>query len=403
MNNIFSHLLTNPKTDLQRQAQESFKNLTLPTTRQEHWKYTRLGRLQHLTFVKNHQIDLKELEKITWFSDYHLLFINGKLQEQYTVLPKNCHLERNTTEAFDLNLGLFNNLNTFFNTANTAFTDDALILKVADHQIIDQAIHILYLQQGNLEIIQPKLSILLGKNSELTCIQEFKSDQAQECLTNIQVQIELQEDAKMQNILIQHEDLSAFHIQDLRVKQEKNSFFKQHHFLMGGALVRNNIHILCANTHTETELNGIFVGKNEQVLDNHLFLEHAKEQQNSYQLYKGVLTDKARGVFNGKIKIYPNAQKINGFQSNKNILLSENAIIDTKPELEIEADDVKCSHGTTTGQIDKNALFYLQARGLDRKTAYQLLLEAFFNECLNKLNQENVKNYLSQAIQHHLD
>jgi Fe-S cluster assembly protein SufD len=202
--------------------------------------------------------------------------------------------------------------------------------------------------------------------------------------------------------MIEREHVDAFNISTLRIQQERSANVASHSLLLGGGLVRNNVHPVLAGEGGECLINGLFVGEGRQHLDNYMHVEHASPHCSSRQFYNGILDGHAHGVFHGRIVVHKDAQKTDAKQTNRNLLLSDDAQIDTKPQLEIYADDVKCTHGATIGQIDENALFYLRSRGIDEISARRLLLMAFASECLERMAAGPARDYSERLIHEHL-
>jgi Fe-S cluster assembly protein SufD len=202
--------------------------------------------------------------------------------------------------------------------------------------------------------------------------------------------------------MVEREHPEAFNISTLRIQQERSANVASHSLLLGGGLVRNNVHPVLAGEGGECLINGLFVGDGRQHLDNYMHVEHASPHCNSRQFYNGILDGKSHGVFHGRIVVHKDAQKSDAKQTNRNLLLSDDAQIDTKPQLEIYADDVKCTHGATIGQIEENALFYLRSRAIDERTARRLLLMAFAGECLERMKPGLARDHAEQLIHQHL-
>jgi len=198
--------------------------------------------------------------------------------------------------------------------------------------------------------------------------------------------------------MIEREHKQSFNISTLRIEQGRNANVASHSVLLGGGIVRNNVHPVLAGEGSECLINGLFVGTGKQHLDNYMLVEHASPHCSSRQFYNGILDENAHGVFHGRIIVHKDAQKTDAKQTNRNLLLSDNAQIDTKPQLEIYADDVKCTHGATIGQIEENALFYLRSRGIDEVSARRLLLMAFANECLDRMREDSVRNGIERLL-----
>src|SRR5215472_16406468 len=202
--------------------------------------------------------------------------------------------------------------------------------------------------------------------------------------------------------MIEREDVEAFNVSTLRMEQGRSSSIASHSVLIGGALVRNNVHPVLAGEGGECLINGLFIGNGSQHLDNYMLVEHAQPHCGSRQFYNGILDGSAHGVFHGRIVVHKDAQKTDAKQTNRNLLLSAQAQIDTKPQLEVYADDVKCTHGATIGQIEENPLFYLRSRGIDEASARRLLLLAFASECLGRMREGPARTHVEQLIGHSL-
>ncbi|MGB0124369.1 MAG: Fe-S cluster assembly protein SufD [Silvibacterium sp.] len=206
------------------------------------------------------------------------------------------------------------------------------------------------------------------------------------------------ENAVVAHHMIECENRKTFHVSTLRIQQERNANVSSHSALTGGALVRNNVHPVLAGEGGECLINGLFIGDDHQHLDNYMLVEHVSPRCGSHQFYNGILSGSAHGVFHGRIIVHKDAQKTDAKQTNRNLLLSDDAQIDTKPQLEIYADDVKCTHGATIGQIDENALYYLRSRGIDESSARELLLFAFAGECLGRIRSGPAREHIERIV-----
>ena len=244
--------------------------------------------------------------------------------------------------------------------------------------------------------VQPRNLIILGKHAKATVIEHYVGGEEQFSFTNTVTEIIAHDGAALDYYKVQQE--KEFHIGGTHVNQYRNSQIEAHTITTGGALIRNDMVTNLAAEGAEVAMYGLYLGHNQQHIDNHTLIKHAKSYTRSEENYRGVLNDQARGVFNGKVIVSKDAQKIEASQSNANLLLSDDAEIDTKPELEIYANDVKCSHGATVGQLDKNALFYLRTRGLDRITAQNTLTYAFFGDILKKIKFMPIRKQLEHDI-----
>jgi Fe-S cluster assembly protein SufD len=225
-------------------------------------------------------------------------------------------------------------------------------------------------------------------------VEDYVSVKSGVMFSNVVTELVVGEGAVVAHYMIEREDMQALNVSTLRIQQERNANVESHSVLLGGALVRNNVHPVLAGEGGECLINGLYIGKGRQHMDNYMLVEHAKPHCNSRQFYNGILDEQAHGVFHGRIIVHKDAQKTDAKQTNRNLLLSDEAQIDTKPQLEIYADDVKCTHGATIGQVEENALFYLRSRGLDEAAARRLLLYAFASECLDRMRTGPVRTYL---------
>ncbi len=226
----------------------------------------------------------------------------------------------------------------------------------------------------------------------------YFSDDATGCFSNVVTEIEVAENAHLDIDKLQLENETALQIASEYVTQARDSHFDINTITLNGLLVRNGLNIAVDGQNCETHLNGMYLTKDNQHVDNHTIVDHLQPNCESFELYKGVMNDKSTGVFNGKVFVRKDAQKINAYQSNGNVLLSDNATINSKPELEIYADDVKCSHGSTTGQLDEEAIYYLRTRGISAKAAREMLIAAFVGDVLEKIINEEVLSFIQQIL-----
>jgi Fe-S cluster assembly protein SufD len=242
--------------------------------------------------------------------------------------------------------------------------------------------------------------IIANSFSNSSIIETYSSiDNSKEYILNSLAEVIVYENASINYYKLQNEDQIASQINTTQVNQFQNSHFDTNTVTLGGKWLRNNLNIVLKGSNSESHLNGLQILKKNQHVDNHTLVDHQMPHCESNQLYKGILNDKSNGVFNGKIFVRKDAQKTNAYQSSKNMLLSDDATMNTKPQLEIYADDVKCSHGSSTGQIDPSALFYLRARGLSPESAKSLLMYAFAVDVIQTIKVESYKNYLEGLIE----
>ncbi len=287
-----------------------------------------------------------------------------------------------------------------FIALNTAFSEKGLFIQI--RSVLSKPLHILNISSaGETALLNARQLVVADANTEATVIESFVSDagQAANLFHNHLTEVLVGENAKLQSYRLQVEGLRTFQVNTTQAEVKRYGNYTTHTFTFGGALVRNNLNVVLADDLCEAHLNGLFITNGSQLTDNHTLVDHRKPNCQSNELYKGIAKDKSTGVFNGKIFVRKDAQKTNAYQSSKNILLSDEASINTKPQLEIYADDVKCSHGTSTGKVDENALFYLKARGIGEESARRLLLQAFAQELIDNITVESLQKKVLAAFE----
>lgn len=381
-------------TELQQKAKTVLETTPFPTTRSEAWKYTRVTKIRNGQFaiqpmhlaINQHQIDSTAIS---------LVFVNGYFAPHLSssVIPAGVKLVALSQMSEQERLVLGNELpleGHIFNAFNTAYATDGISIQIEAKVNLEQSIEITHISTGKNVLSTVRNSIQCGAFSKVHITQQFVSENAGNCFANVVCEISVGENAQLTIDKLQIEDDSAFHISTEEVQQAAHSNFTINTITLNGGLVRNNLHINVNGSNCETNLNGAYILKGNQHVDNHTVVDHKVPHCLSNELYKGVIDGKATAVFNGKVFVRKDAQKINAFQSNANVLLSDDATIDSKPELEIYADDVKCSHGSTTGQLDEEAIFYLRARGIGEKAARQLMVGAFVGDVFEKIENEAI-------------
>jgi Fe-S cluster assembly protein SufD len=288
-----------------------------------------------------------------------------------------------------------------FADLNTAFAEDGVVVLLAPGRILDEPIHIAHLTAGSGP---PKVSygrtlIVAGRGSECRLVESFTSPEASASLTNAVTEVVVEDNALVDRYKLQQEGASALHVATLAVRLGRDARFVDHSLSFGAALSRNDIDVRFDAEGGDCELDGLFVVDGRRVADTHSRIEHAQPHCSSRELYKGVLDGQARGVFNGLVVVRPGAQKTDAWQMNRNLLLSREALVHSTPQLEILADDVKCKHGSTTGQLDSNALFYLRSRGVGEAEARSLLTWAFASDLVRKLGIEPLRRAVGRQLQ----
>jgi Fe-S cluster assembly protein SufD len=401
---------------LRRRAIDSFQRLGWPGPKQEAWKYTPIAKAISEGFT----IDLTESSaapaaveidrlRIPGLAGPLVVLVDGDYSESLsdtvnlvpgiTVSSLGAAI-REFPELVDGHLGAYCNIDTEpFEALNTAFVRDGVFVHVENNVDAITPVQILSLTTGrNRRFSQPRVLCLVGENSRATIVEHQRSLAPGAAFTNLVCEIRAGRHAVVDHYRIQFEDDEASQVCSTKIYQEEASEVSTFTASLGGGLVRNNLHILPDGEHCVSHLNGLFIGTGTRHIDNHTLVDHAKPNCQSNELYKGVLSDKSTGVFNGKVFVRRDAQKTNAYQSNKSIVLSPTARMFAKPELEIYADDVKCSHGATTGQLDSEALFYLQSRGIPADRARTILLQAFASDVLKLIRIESVRTYVEDLV-----
>lgn len=407
-----------PLHQVRKTAFESFKKSGLPVAKSEEYKYTNIAKI----FGRNVDVESLsgqtskltkgDLEKyfIPGMDALNLVFVNGELDEglsQLENLPEGLHIQPIKTAQDDFPSDFANHFNQHsiegadsFSALNTAFAQGGAFIKIAKSAVIEKTIACYYFSDANDGdvITQPRNLVLAGQNSQANMLESFVTLGKHTSFTNAATEIVIEDDAIFNYYKYQNESDNAIHVGATLVHQLGKSVFNSGTFSFSGAMIRNNLSISVHKEHSETNMSGLYFLNNSTHVDNHTIVDHKVANCESNETYKGVLDGKSKGVFNGKIFVRQPAQKTNAFQSNRNILMSDEAEMDTKPQLEIWADDVKCSHGCTVGQLDKDQLFYLRARGLDEKTAKSMLLNAFASDVVNLIKVEALRTLVESKI-----
>ena len=400
---------------VRKDAIGKFAELTFPTQKDEEWKYTNISSLQKHNFspaVVKANVSSETINKFLFDKMEHslLVFVNGNFSPELSKLidiPKGVVIGslaealKNNNSITKKHLGKYaENENYFFTTLSTAFTKDGAFIYVPDGKVVEDPIHIIFITQSGSEKIltQPRNLFVAGKNSQVTIIEHYVSEQDSVYFTNSVTEIVADENAIVDHIKLQEESNKAFHIARMEVDQERSSNFSSHLISHGAEISRNDFSARFNDEGSECMLNGLFMIGDEQLFDAHTMIDHAKPHCSSHEHYKGILQDKSKGVFNGKVMVRQDAQKTNAFQQNNTILLSDDAVMNTKPQLEIFADDVKCSHGATIGKLNDEAKFYLKSRGIGEDAATAILIHAFASDVITSIKIPALRDYLEEII-----
>ena len=406
-----------PIHDLRKTAFNHLLEKGFPTKREEEWRFTDINPIlsESFTLADSDNIanikksDIAQLTFKNW-SGPMLVFIDGHFAEHLsdmnagqsglTINSLDFVLKNDQKSLLDTFVEFETYSENAFSALNTAFIKDGAVIKLEKNVIADKPIHLLYIstKQNKPQLINPRNLIYLSENSQAALVESHFNLNDGEYFNNPVTEIRIAENARLNHIRIQNESGMAFHIGSIFVDQKQNSHYFSTSLTFGGKIARNNIYTKLDGEGIESILNGLYMGHGDQLLDNHTFIDHAKPRCESHELYQGILTDNANGVFSGKIMVHPDAQKTDAKQSNNCLLLSDEARINSKPQLEIYADDVRCTHGATVGQLNEEGIFYLRSRGISEQQAKNILTYAFVEQVIEGIGIASVRNYVDDII-----
>ncbi len=396
---------------LRQTARNQFRELPFPTPRTEDWRFTNVASMLQTPFEPAGPAAALNASQLPAPSDpnaVRLTFVNGWFTPQLSTvqqLPAGVAIGNLATATLEQTLRLARIAaadGQVFTALNTALLHDGAFVIVPDGQVVDRPIEILYLAGaiGKKISIQPRTLILAGKNSRATLVERYRAvgTDATPYFTNAVTEIALGAGAALDHYKVQEESLQAYHLANTQIVLGQAANFTTHYVALGGSLVRNEVRVRFDGPGGEATVNGLYLAGGKQHLDNYSVIDHARPHCVSHELYKGVLADQSHGVFNGKIFVRKDAQKTDAKQTNKVLLLSDSATINTKPQLEIFADDVKCTHGATIGQLDADQIFYLQSRGIPAEQARRLLTFAFANDIVSRIKIAAIREQLEKVL-----
>lgn len=394
-----------------------FEALGFPTTRQEAWRFTDVAPLAKIGFRQSDGLvpsafDSAALKDLTFsgLESFQLVFVNGRYVPGLSSVPKfpsevkagslatfldsnASDLERHLARHADMTAEPFTAL-------NTAFMNDGAHIYLPKGMVLKTPIHLLFVSttRGQPAVSHPRVLIVAEQDTKASIVESYIGLKDDPYWTNAVTEVVLGENARLTHYKLEREKPQAFHISTLQVHQARSSAFTSHAILLGGALVRSNINVVLDSEGAECDLNGLYLVTGRQHVDSHTLIDHVKPHGASREYYKGILDEQAHGVFDGRIIVQKEAQKTDAMQANKNLLLSNEALVNTKPELKIFANDVKCKHGATIGQINADSLFYLRSRGIDQETARRLLVYAFASEMIERVEIPSLRQGLESLL-----
>ena len=356
-----------------------FSELGFPTTRDEEWRFTNVAAIARSTFS----------------AATPKILVNGRPLSEAGELPKGLTLGPlgDAPETHLARYAVFDS-NAFI-ALNTAFLGDGVHVRIARGAVVEEPVQIEYVAEGDGLYFAPRALIVAGAQSQCRIVETYRG--TGNYFTNAVTEVFAREGAIVDHYKLTLESPAAFHVAALQAQLSRATNFSSHSICLGGALVRNEAGAVLAEG-SEATLNGLYVATGTDHIDNHTVIDHARPNGASHELYKGILDDRAQAVFNGRIIVRKDAQKTDSKQTNKNLVLSDEAVIDTKPELQIHADDVRCTHGATIGQLDAESLFYLRARGIGKREARSLLIYAFAQDIIDRIQVPALRDTLERKL-----
>ena len=396
---------------LRRDALAKFSTQGFPSPREEEWRYTNVSGIEKKLFSPLNKLAASAVNA-QWLKAYQLedawsvVIVNGHFSAELSVLtdlPEGVFLmsmaealtkQPNKLEKY-LGMAVHHSEHSFI-AFNTAWFSDGLFVQVSAGQVLDRPIQLLHIVTGEDAMATTRTIIIADEMAEVKVIETFIGTETA-YLTAAVTEVFVEQNASVTLYKMQSESEKAYHFGGSYIKQARGSQFAHHNFAFGGLLARSDIHA-DLDEGSDCELNGLYLGVKRQHIDNHTRINHLKSQATSRELYKGVLDDRARGVFQGRVIVSVDAQKTDSQMNNRNLLLSDAAEVDTKPQLEIYADDVKCGHGVTVGQLDEKSIFYLQSRCVDEETARNMLTFAFANEMVDKIKIKSLHDSILEQV-----
>ena len=401
--------------NVRTEAIKNFENKGFPTKKDEAWKYTSLNAVLKNDFSvfpkQDNAINYPDVKKffLHQIDTYKLVFIDGIFSSFLSSTTHDgvdvCLMSSALTkpkykEIIDTYFNKIANLDDSLTSLNTAFANEGAFINIPKNKVADKPIEIMYLSTGNEAalMVQPRNLIIVGENAQVQIIERHQSLNSNPVLTNSVTEIFAQERSITDYYKIQNDVQTANLVDNTYIAQKGHSNASVHTFSFGGNITRNNLNFYHQGERIDSTLKGITIIGDKQHVDHYTLVRHATPNCESHQNYKSIFDGSSTGVFNGKIYVEKEAQKTDAFQQNNNILISEKATINAKPQLEIFADDVKCSHGCTVGQLDESAMFYMQSRGIPKKEAKALLMYAFSNEVIDSIRIPELKQRITKLI-----
>ncbi|NLT49387.1 MAG: Fe-S cluster assembly protein SufD [Ignavibacteria bacterium] len=402
---------------IRKKAISRFGEIDFPHQKNEDWKYTNISPVLKYNFKPASVLSETKIEDslienafISEVECCSFVFVNGRLHSSKTNFPEGVtagslsEIMKKNPELVKQHIASLSENDNSFSALNAAFSEDGFVLLIDKNIQLEKPIQVLFLTGSDTEnlLAAPRNLIVAGKNSSAEIIFNYRGFGSKVYLNSSVTEVFADDASNITLYNLQEENDDSFHIEKLQAHQTASSNFTHFSFTLGGKIIRNDINTKLSGENSASHLWGLYLGKNEQLIDHHTFIDHSVPHCESNELFKGILDDNSRGVFNGKILVQKDAQKTNAFQSNKAVLLNKNAKIDTKPQLEIYADDVKCTHGAAIGRLDDTAYFYIRSRGIPADVAKSMQIRAFATDVVEKIEIDELKEIINHKIFEHL-
>lgn len=413
---VFETIDKDNLSEVRKTALDNFKTLGLPSARHEEWKYTHIKTKLPETLRLVASSESQVAGKLKYFNSIagtKLVFINGVFSKELSVILDQSgltvgSLKESTNKHADLFAKYFNQATDIskenFAALNTAFAQDGAFIYVKKNTVVAAPVFVFHIYDtASTDVFtQSRNLIVVEENADITIVEDFQNSAGEKFYNHVS-EVFIEQNAEVNYSLLQLHNQNTTSVNYVEARLAKDSRYHITTVTLDGKLVRNNVNAYMDGENALATLNGLFIGKESNQIDNHILVDHRVPNCNSHQVYKGVLDDESTGVFNGKIFVQKDAQKTNAYQSSKAVLLSDEASMNSKPQLEIFADDVKCSHGAAIGQVSKNELFYLLARGIDPETARGILTYAFANGIISDIKLPELRTYLDKKLKEKLN
>jgi Fe-S cluster assembly protein SufD len=397
---------------IRRAGMERLREVGFPTVRDENWKYTNVAPILNVPFVEGRRETPWQRSRgfsLPGGGGVQLFFINGRFAPDLSSRGQGvdglevaslAEVLATRPEAAEPHLARIARNGNAFASLNAAFLDDGAFVRIPAKTAVAEPIHLIFLSEPDFgpTVSHPRNLVVAEPGSQASVVETYTGTDGELYFTNSVTEAALGDGAILDFYKVERESTAAFHVATMEVLQGRDSRFTSHSISLGGALARSDLNVRLEAEGADCTLNGLFVGSGRQHLDNHTLIDHAKPHGTSRELYKGIMDGKSRGIFHGKIIVRPDAQKTDAMQTNKNLLLSKEALVNSTPALEIFADDVKCRHGSTIGQLDPGAMFYLRSRGIGEEEARHLLVYAFASDVAARIRIPPLRALVEQYL-----